>query len=174
MFDRELTKFLVGSMLVFFPTVIIFSAFIKPYFKTIERKNWVQVPCSVVSCEISQSGGGVDSSGDSNLRIVYTYTYDNMKFTGKTIDNYPSSGQGWELAKKYEEMFCSSAAVQVYVNPEDPSDAVLYRDYFRPTSEVKRFLFIPFYILIYVPGIWLVIRGIIKFSSRFYRHSTGL
>jgi hypothetical protein len=165
MLRGEVIKGIVGLMLILFPALFLSSAFIKPFLRTLERKTWMPVSCSIVSCEISESGGGVDATTDTNLHIVYTYKIDNTPYTCRTLDNYPNLGQGWDLAQKYKEMFCSSEPVQCYVNPADPTEAVLYRSFFRPISEVKRFFLIPFFIPFLVLGFWLVISSVRRFRT---------
>lgn len=98
---------------------------IKPIAKTLDARDWPAVPCKIISAELEAH---TDSDGTSyTFEIDYEYTYD-----GKTYksDKYafivrPKSGR--KLALKIVNEYKQNQNPVCYVNPENPSEAVLKR-----------------------------------------------
>ncbi len=94
-------------------------------------KSWVEVPAHILSTELHQSR---DSEGGTTYRVTATYSYefDGYPYTSKTVT--PVSGSDnigkfhqktYRKLKRYRD---SNQATVCYVNPSNPTKAILFRD----------------------------------------------
>ncbi|CAA6696796.1 MULTISPECIES: DUF3592 domain-containing protein [unclassified Lentimonas] len=99
---------------------------LSPLLKSLDSKDWVEVSCVIHSSEV-ESHRGSDSTTYS-VEISFDYTVSGQPYQSDTYNfsNASSSGRGdkAEVVARYPV----GSAHSCWVNPEDPSEAVLSRD----------------------------------------------
>ena len=102
--------------------------FYRELLKSIASRRWQKVPGQVLSCEVE-----LRSTNRKNLyvpHVSYSYNlngkqYQSQSFTFLgTSGGAGGSGFAWQVEERVEP-FPPGSTVTVYVNPNDPSDAVL-------------------------------------------------
>lgn len=101
--------------------------FIKIYLIT---KEWNTVQAKVLFKELVLNEQISNSKTPYKLKIEYTYQHNNMDYRGTKVDLIECFG-GFKTYRKLEgdkRIARIKDDVPVYVNPKDPSQAVMYRD----------------------------------------------
>ncbi|HOP98860.1 MAG TPA: DUF3592 domain-containing protein, partial [Verrucomicrobiota bacterium] len=129
---RQNAGVLIGFFLVFLLAGLgfFYVMFLRPVFKIVSARNWTKVPCTVVSSEV---GSHHDSDGTTySVSILYRYEIDGREYKANRYDFMGGSSSGRagkeEIVRRHppgHRTFC-------YVNPSDPTDAVL-KPGFTPT-----------------------------------------
>jgi hypothetical protein len=113
------------------------------YVRWLDAQRWEEVPCSIESAELKVSRG--DDSTTYKAEAVYSYAYGGRVYSGERValsggsDNVGSFQQdahrelSRHLAKPSRSVEADPSAepgptFRCYVNPANPSEAVLYRD----------------------------------------------
>lgn len=105
--------------------VALVSLIILPAVRVARATNWVATPCTIVTSSIVSNGSGKDSSYYPD--IAYTYQYDGGSYQSSAINFLNSSTKSSSTA--LVRTFPVGKTVQCFVNPADPTQAVLQRDY---------------------------------------------
>lgn len=101
--------------------------FIKIYLIT---KDWNTAPAKVLAKELVLNEQGYSVRTPYRLKIEYAYQYNNIDYRSTKLDLIELSG-GYSACRKKEgdkRIARIKDDVSVYVNPKDPSQAVMYRD----------------------------------------------
>jgi len=92
--------------------------------------DWAEVDCRVLSAELEEHRG--DDSTTYEVKARYRYTFNGREYTAERVsvhtggDNIGSFQQDtYQQLAEYER---SGEPFRCYVNPSDPSEAVLFRD----------------------------------------------
>jgi hypothetical protein len=106
---------------------LLYPLGIKPITKTIAAESWVATPCRVLRAEVRSHDS--DDGTTYSVYILYqyefsgqTYKSDRYEFLGGSSSGYPGKAR---IAKQYK----TAARPICYVNPDDPSEAVLRRGF---------------------------------------------
>lgn len=87
-------------------------------------RNWPTVPGIVMDSQVTSY---YDDEGDRmyGVAIMYRYEVDGLEFTSarRTFGEFNSSNQG--RAQRIVAQYLTGSNVQVYYDPDDPSEAVL-------------------------------------------------
>jgi hypothetical protein len=101
--------------------------FVRPVLRVREARNWVETRCRIVSSDVGEHPG---SKGTTySVDIVFSYTVGAGRFTSKQYDFMGGSSSGYSGKEAIVERYPARMHTACYVNPADPADAVLDRDY---------------------------------------------
>ncbi len=96
-----------------------------------EVQSWEETPVRILEVELIKKRNGDGSAYDVTAR--YEYTYHGNEFSGETVDCYKGSDNiGTYHQDVHAELLSHKNSGQLfrcYVNPGDPSKAVLYRTF---------------------------------------------
>ncbi|MFH1616136.1 MAG: DUF3592 domain-containing protein [Planctomycetota bacterium] len=126
---KEKTGKIVG--LIFFAifaivgAVLLYVFGIRPIIKVITAQNWPQAPCKIVSAEVSSHEGG--DSITYSIDIVYQYEFDGKTYESDRYDFTGGSSSGYESKAKVVRQYKKAQNPVCFVNPENPSEAVLHK-----------------------------------------------
>lgn len=144
-----------GCMVLFFLVFLVAGAAllwflsIKPLMKVMAAQTWTPVPCMVIDSHVEESS---DSDGTTYKAVVTSsYSYQGRDYHAARYDftNFLSSGYDGKAA--VVARYPVGTWAECYVNPEDPSEAVLSR------SPSARYLVGLFGLLFMLPGLFGVI-----------------
>ncbi|MCA9433841.1 MAG: DUF3592 domain-containing protein [Candidatus Omnitrophica bacterium] len=110
----------IGGSLVYFMIV-------SPYLQANEARDWVEVPCTILSSEVESH-----DSGDSitySPHIVYRYTYEGKEYTSERYDFRGGSSSFYDRHAEVVRSYPSGSETVCWIDPENPSEAVLNRDF---------------------------------------------
>jgi len=108
--------FLGGSLL------LINVIFMQPLLESGAAQNWVETPCTIVDSGAPRSGRRADD-------VIYQYQVDGQNFQGQRYDFSSVSANGRKWLMQVEQKYRDESTDVCYVNPQDPSEAVLDRGF---------------------------------------------
>ena len=95
-----------------------------PALRINKARHWPSAPCTVLSSEVeSHSGEGASYS----ILITYEYQYNGQRYTSDRYSFFAGSSIGRSGKAKVVAAHPPGRETVCYVNPDDPSDAVLHR-----------------------------------------------
>ena len=100
---------------------------IRPIARTIDAKHWAATPCKVLRAEVGSHSG--DDSTTYSIDILYEYTFNGRTYKCDRYDFMGGSSSGYEGKARIVEQYESAAQPICYVNPKNPSEAVLKRGF---------------------------------------------
>ena len=119
-----------GLVRVFFAFIFIVGSaifvpfFVLPALKIVAARDWPEMPCRVISSAVqSHSGDGTTYSID----IFYAYTIDGREHRSNRYGFFGGSTSGHAGKAAVVRRYPSGTQSVCYVNPADPTDAVLFR-----------------------------------------------
>lgn len=110
-----------------FGFVFLFFVFIRPAFKIIEARGWTPTPCVIVSSSVGQHSGSKGST--YSVDLVYRYQVGLQQYTGKRYQFLGGSSSGYAGKAAIVRRYPRGKKTVCYVNPRDPSDAVIERGF---------------------------------------------
>lgn len=131
--------------------ILTYVIAVRPVQKYFAAKNWPETPCKILSSSVSShssSKGGTTYSVD----ITYSYRIDGRDFQSDTYSVMTGSSSGRASKERVVSRYPVGFQTVCYVNPIDPTDALLSR-------ELSRWLLIGL-----IPGLFLLV-GIIGVGS---------
>ncbi|MBA4387848.1 MAG: hypothetical protein C0404_07695 [Verrucomicrobia bacterium] len=99
--------------------------FIRPMIRIAKARDWPAVPCTVVSSEVSSHSG---KSTTYSVNILYSYEFGGRKRKSNSYDFLGGSSSGYDSKKAVVDTYPPGSTRVCYVNPADPTEAVLCRD----------------------------------------------
>ncbi len=118
-----------GGLVLFF-SVFFFAGLGVGYFlifpmlyKAYNSDAWIQLPCRVESSRVQSHS---DSDGTTySVDICYTYTYKGITYRSDKYNFIGGSSSGYRSKAAIVRQYPAGKQTVCFVNPEDPSDAVL-------------------------------------------------
>ncbi|HYN20565.1 MAG TPA: DUF3592 domain-containing protein, partial [Thermoanaerobaculia bacterium] len=142
-----------GCLAIFFlifllaGAAIVWFLFARPAFKVVKAQAWPAVDCTVVESLVEESS---DSDGTTyRAKVVAAYAFNGSEYRSGSYDfsgSVYSSGYGGKAA--IVAQYPVGTRTICYVNPEDPAEAVISRE-FRAS-----YLFGLFGLLFFLPGLF--------------------
>ena len=102
---------------------------VRPTLGVIRARQWVETPCVVVASAVRAHHG--DDSTTYSADILYEYRAGGRTLRANRLDFLGGSSGGVEAKREIVNRYRPGTRTVCYVNPDDPSDAVLSRN-FRP------------------------------------------
>jgi hypothetical protein len=112
--------------LFFFTLGSLFELFVvREFGRVLSRRSWTKIPCRVVSSEIrEQSNDGIPFV----FTVHYRYEHASHSYTGSMYKRNYSGSSKYSKAQALAQKYPAGADLFCYVNPDNPSEAVLRRD----------------------------------------------
>lgn len=122
-------KFLLWFFLVFFlvGSVLTYFFFLRPVYRTYQAQSWTETPCEVVSSRVQSHRS--DDGTTYSIDILYKYMVDGKEFRSNQYGFMNFSSSGRSDKSKVVRAHPKGKKTVCFVNPKDPSDAVLMRDW---------------------------------------------
>ncbi len=133
---------------------------IKPVARTIAAASWVATPCKVLRAEVRQHDN--DERITFSVYILYQYEFNGQTYRCDRYAFVTESSGICQSEARIAEQYRAAVNPVCYVNPNDPSEAVLKRG-FHP--KLLRAFFLLALLLIGVGGLIGVFRGTITAGS---------
>lgn len=108
----------IGSIVSFFIIVL-------PLIKTIQARDWKAAPCTVISSRVQHHSS--DDGTTYSVDILYSYEIDGREYKANRYTLLGGSSSGHKGKQKVVNQHPPGAKRICYVNPRDPTDAVLNR-----------------------------------------------
>ena len=117
---------------------LAFGLGVLPWLEARDSETWKEVPCTILTSSISSHRSSGKNSGTTySLDIQYEYQVDGQTYVGDRYDFSKTSGTKGSRSRAVSQ-YPEGKQTVCYVNPEDPSAAVLVRE-----SGLSWFLLIP-------------------------------
>ncbi len=107
---------------------LLYFLSVRPMLKIVDARHWNATPCVIVSSRVGRhqgSKGGYTYSVD----LVYNYAASGQILTGERYEFLGGSSSGYAGKAKVVAQFPRGMHTICYVNPLDPSDAVIERGF---------------------------------------------
>jgi hypothetical protein len=127
---------------------------IKPIAKTIAAESWITTPCRVLRAEVRSHDS--DDGTTYSIYILYQYEFNGQTYKSDRYDFVGGSSSGYRGKARMVALYEASPNPVCYVNPDDPSEAVLKRGFH---AKLLLALFPLPFLLIGVGGLIAVRRG---------------
>ena len=127
---------------------------IKPIARTIDAQNWASTPCNVLRAEVGSHSG--DDGTTYSVDILYEYTFNGRTYKCDRYDFIGGSSSGYDGKARVVEQYQSAAQPICYVNPKNPTEAVLKRGFH---AKLLLALFPLPFLLIGIVGMISALRG---------------
>jgi hypothetical protein len=121
-----------------------YAILVRPALKLAQAGSWRETPCTIVSSNVG-SHRGSEGGTTFSVNIVFRYEVNGKTFTGDRYDFMGGSSSGYDGKAQIVSRFPPGVGATCYVNPQDPTDAVLDRR------------FHPFYLIGLFPMLFVVI-----------------
>ena len=109
--------FLLAGLGVFIPF------FALPAWRTIEARSWPETPCTVLHSAVRSHPG--DDSTTYSVEVLYSYRIGGHEFKSSRYTFFGGSSSGVTAKEAAVARYPEGAQAVCYVNPDDPTDAVL-------------------------------------------------
>jgi hypothetical protein len=104
-----------------------YGFFLRPLFKILNARQWPAVPCVVVSSELKSHSS--DDGTTYSINILYRYQFQGREFKANTYHFMGGSSSGYRGKAEIVARHPPGTETVCYVNPNDPTDAVLERGF---------------------------------------------
>jgi hypothetical protein len=101
--------------------------FVTPALKVLEARSWPAVPCTILSSEVGSHQG--EDSTTYSVDVSYAYTVQGREHKSDRYRFLGGSSGGRQAKERIVRRLPPLTRTVCYVNPDDPSDAVLNRDF---------------------------------------------
>lgn len=120
-----------GCVILFFGLFAAAGSFtfwmftIRPFWGIYQAQSWAETPCTIVSSEVEVHAGDGDTY---SIEIKYDYTFDGRPHRGERYHfMYGASSSGRKGKQAVVDRYPRGLQTTCYVDPDDPSQAVLNR-----------------------------------------------
>lgn len=120
-----------------------------PVLRVVAAQSWPEVPCTIVESHVAESS---DSDGTTyKVAVTFNYLHEGRELTSSRYDFTDFYSSGFDGKAKIVARYPAGSRTVAYVNPSDPSEAVLVRSF-----SLRYFLGL-FGLLFFLPGLFLVV-----------------
>ncbi len=148
-----------GCIAAFFALFLLAGAgvslfFIRPTLRVLQAKSWPAVPCTILDSEVRAHAG--DDGDTYSVGVLYTYTFGGREYKSNRYRFLGGSTGAHADKERIVRRLTPLTRTVCYVNPENPAEAVLDRDF----SSDYLFGFVPLlFVVIGLGGIIFTLRG---------------
>lgn len=120
----------VGCAAAFFGIFLLaglgfLAIFAVPAWRNLEARSWTEVPCEVLESRVETHAG--DDGDTYTVAVRYRYHVDGRDHVSDRYDFFPGSTSGYDGKAGIVERLPAGTRTVCYVDPDDPSEAVLER-----------------------------------------------
>ena len=137
--------------------VIFYFLFLRPVFKIQDAKGWAETPCRIEGAWVQSHEG--DDSTTYSVEVLYAYEFGGRLYKSSRYSFGTGSSSGYEGKRAVVVRLRQNPNTVCYVNPRDPTEAVLERGY---TAEIWFGLFTLLFVLFGGIGLFFTVRSIRK------------
>jgi len=134
---------------------------IRPIAQTLDAESWASTPCKVLRAEVRSQDS--DDGTTYSVYILYQYEFGGRTYKADRYDFVGGSSSGYEGKARVVARYQSAVKPICYVNPKNPSQAVLKRGFH--AKLLLALLPLPF-LLVGVGGLVYTVRGKGREASR--------
>jgi hypothetical protein len=158
-------SFLIIFFLIFFiiGTGVFSFIFVVPVLKINEASKWEKTPCRVITSHVSSHHGSKKTT--YSVDILYAYNYSGKEYRSNNYNFMKGSSSGYNSKKDIVRTYAPGAETHCYVNPQNPSEAVLNINY---SSELLFGLIPLLFMIIGIVGIGYSLKSFFKNKKDFY------
>jgi hypothetical protein len=122
-------RFLVGFFLIFMLVGggIFYGFVVRPVLRILEAKTWPAVDCTVVSSAVRSHSG--DEGTTYSVDILYVYEFGGREHKSNRYHFLGGSSSGYAGKRAIVDRHSPGTRTVCYVNPRDPTEAVLQRGF---------------------------------------------
>lgn len=119
---------LIGFFAVFLLAGLGFSAFFAvPAWHVVQARSWTPVPCEILASRVETHPG--KDNDTYSIEVRYRYEVGGRSYTSDRYTFLGGSSSGFEGKKRVVDRLPAGARTTCWVDPEDPSQAVLERGF---------------------------------------------
>jgi len=119
---------LVGGLVFVVIGVVVFVAvFMLPMIRLVRASSWPEVPCTVISSNVRSQTS--DDGTTYNIDILYEYEYSGRTRRSNRYGFLDVSSSGYAGKKEVVDQYPPRTEAMCWVDPEDPTRAVLDRSF---------------------------------------------
>lgn len=125
---KQLSKrgaFFAGVLFVIVGSAISYWLLIRPLMKIYQAQSWIETPCTIISAEVKSHDS--DDGTTYSIDITYEYEFNTTVRRCNRYDFMGGSSSGYAGKREIINRYQTMTAPVCYVNPENPSEAVLLR-----------------------------------------------
>jgi hypothetical protein len=100
---------------------------VKPVWLILQARNWQKTPCMVISSEVKTHSG--NKGATYSVNILYAYEKDGREYRANRYHFMGGSSSGYEGKARVVRRYPPGRDAFCYVNPRDPTEAVLERGF---------------------------------------------
>jgi Protein of unknown function (DUF3592) len=109
---------LIGGVATWFVAV-------RPVAGLLAARSWVETPCTILASQVAESS---DSDGTTyKVDVRYAYTFEGGEYRSERYDFFNAYSSGYDGKAEVVARYPPGARTVCYVNPSDPSEAVIDR-----------------------------------------------
>jgi hypothetical protein len=117
----------VSSLFILVGLLVFYAIFIRPMVKIMDARHWLAVPCTVVSSRVQSHSS--DDGTTYSVDILYKYEIDGREYKANRYHFLGGSSSGYRGKARIVREHPPGSKMTCYVNPKDPTDAVLQRGF---------------------------------------------
>jgi len=118
-----------SSLFILVGLLVLYAIFIRPAIKTMDARQWPAVPCTVASSRVQSHDS--DDGTTYSVDILYSYEIDGREYKANRYHFLGGSSSGYSGKARIVREYPPGRKMICYVNPKDPTDAVLQRGFSR-------------------------------------------
>jgi hypothetical protein len=107
--------------------IMLYPLGIRPIARTIAAESWVTTPCRVLRAEVRSHDS--DDGTTYSVYILYQYEFNGQTYKSDRYEFVGGSSSGSQGKARVVEQYEAAANPVCYVNPNNPSEAVLKRGF---------------------------------------------
>ena len=97
----------------------------RAYSRAEETRSWTETPCTIVGSALRSERPSPNSNIAHRADIRYVYTFGGQNFTGTRVKRVDGATTHEERAQDVVAAYTVGSATVCYVNPADPTQAIL-------------------------------------------------
>ena len=154
-----------GCLIGFFAIFLLAGAgfslfFVRPALKVLAAKSWQPTPCTIVSSQVRSHAG--EDGATYSVDVLYTYAYGGSEYKSNRYHFLGLSSGDYGTHERIVRRLPPLTRTTCYVNPEQPSEAVLNRDF---SGEYALGLLPLVFVAVGLGGIIFTLRGAFRERS---------
>jgi hypothetical protein len=117
------------SLFILIGLLVFYAIFIRPVIKIADARHWPAVPCTVVSSRVQSHDS--DDGTTYSVDILYKYEINGHEYKANRYHFLGGSSSGYRGKARIVREHPPGRKMICYVNPKDPTDAVVQRGFSR-------------------------------------------
>lgn len=101
--------------------------FAVPAWRVVSSQGWTPIDCEILSSSVGSHAG--ENGGTYSIDVRYRYTFEGIEYTGDRYEFLGGSSSGYKSKQKVVDALPEGSLTTCYVDPDEPSESVLYRGF---------------------------------------------